>query len=396
MGCCHLRHAQVVQIPPAQPSGVAECDAGDGEIRIVHVAPTPFGSEGLFGGGERYPLELARALSAHVDCRVVTFGPVARQVSAPGGPDIRVLRPFTHLRGHPAHPLAPGLLAAIDDADVIHTHHLRSTPSRLAALAGRVRGRRLVVTDHGLGGGGWGGLLPRLFDRFLTVSRYSAETLGVPPSRTRVIYGGADPQRYRPEPDEEERHGVLFVGRLTPHKGVDRLLRALPDGEHLTVVGTGGHDPHPPERDYPDLLRRLAADHDVTFRGQVSDAELPGLYRRAAVYVLPSVHETCYGRHVAISELLGLSVLEAMASGAPVVCSKVGGVTEIVRDGETGFLVEPGDIAALRDRLDLLLHKPDLARELGDNARTAVLERFTWDACARRCLDAYQQLMAAT
>ena len=381
----------MVQVPPGQPLGVAKRDAGDGDIRIVHVAPTPFGSQGLFGGGERYPLELARALSAHVDCRVVTFGPAARQLTEPGGPHIRVLRTVAHLRGHPAHPVALGLPAALDDADLIHTHHLRSTPSRIAALTGRVRGRRLVVTDHGLGGGGWGGLLPRLFDRFLTVSRYSAEMLGAPPSATRVIYGGADPERYRPGPDDHRR-GVLFVGRLTPHKGVDRLLRALPGDAPLTVVGSGGHDRHPPERDYPDLLRRLAHGKAVRFRGPVSDAELPALYRTAAVYVLPSVHETCYGRHVEISELLGLSVLEAMASATPVVCSRVGGLTEVVRDGETGFLVEPGDVAALSDRLRLLLGDSRLARQLGANARAAVLERFTWDACARRCIDAYREL----
>jgi glycosyltransferase involved in cell wall biosynthesis len=372
--------------------GVAQRDAGDGDIRIVHVAPTPFGSEGLFGGGERYPFELARALSAHVDCRVVTFGPAARKLSEPGGPHIRVLRTVAHLRGHPAHPVALGLPAALDDADVIHTHHLRSTPSRVAALTGRVRGRRLVVTDHGLGGGGWGGMLPRLFDRFLTVSRYSAETLGAPPSATRVIYGGADPQRYRPGPDDHRR-GVLFVGRLTPHKGVDRLVRALPDGASLTVVGSGGHDPRPPERDYPDLLRRLAHDKAVTFRERVSDTELPALYRAAAVYVLPSVHETCYGRHIEISELLGLSVLEAMASATPVVCSRVGGLVEVVRDGETGFVVEPGDVAALHDRMQLLLRNPRMARQLGANAREEVLKRFTWDACARRCIDAYRELV---
>src|SRR5918995_1604059 len=71
----------------------------------------------------------------------------------------------TDANAHRARPVALGLPAALDDADLIHTHHLRSTPSRIAALTGRVRGRRLVVTDHGLGGGGWGGLLPRLFDR---------------------------------------------------------------------------------------------------------------------------------------------------------------------------------------------------------------------------------------
>jgi glycosyltransferase involved in cell wall biosynthesis len=290
--------------------------------------------------------------------------------------------------------VAPGLPAALEGADVIHTHHLRSAPSRMAAIAGRVRGRPLVVTDHGLGGGGWGGLLPRMFDLFLTVSRYSAETLGAAPDRTRVIYGGADAARYRPAADDD-RHGVLFVGRLTPHKGVDRLLRALPDGAALTVVGSEGHDPHPLERDYPDLLRRLAADRDVTFRGVVRDEELPSLYRRAAVHVLPSVHETCYGRHIEISELLGLSVLEAMASATPVVCSRVGGVAEIIRDGETGFLVEPGDVGELRDRLAMLLKDPQLARRLGDNARDAVLERFTWDACALRCVDAYRELVPA-
>ena len=373
---------------------IAEREAGDGEIRVVHVAPTPFGSEGLFGGGERYPLALARTLSALVDCRMVTFGAAARQLHEPGGLDVRVLRPLAHLRGHPAHPLALGLPAALEGADIVHTHHLRSTPSRIAALAARVRGRRLVVTDHGLGGGGWGGMLPRLFDRYLTVSRYSATTLGVPSAATRVIYGGADPDRYRPGPDGDRR-GVLFVGRLTPHKGVDRLLRALPDTALLTVVGSAGHDPHPPERDYPDLLRNLAGGKTVWFRGTVRDEELAALYRSAEVFVLPSVHETCYGRHVAISELLGLSVLEAMASATPVVCSRVGGVAEIVRDGETGFLVEPGDTAALHDRIALLLGDQRLARQLGANARAAVLEQFTWEACARRCLDAYRELVPA-
>jgi glycosyltransferase involved in cell wall biosynthesis len=355
------------------------------------VAPTPFGAEGLFGGGERYPFELARALAAQVDCRIVTFGRTAREVSV-DGLHVQVLRPLTHLRGHPAHPLALRLPAAVDDADVVHTHHLRSTPSRLAALAARARGNRLVVTDHGLGGGGWGGLLPRLFDRFLTVSRYSAQTLRAPPSSTRVIYGGADPRRYRPGSDDD-RHGVLFVGRLTPHKGVDRLLRALPAGALLTVVGSAGHDRRAPEREYPQMLSRFARGKAVTFRDSVSDAELPHLYRAAQVYVLPSVHETCYGRHVEISELLGLSVLEAMASGTPVVCSRVGGLPEIVRDGETGFLVEPGDVAALGDRIALLLSDERLASRLGANARDAVLERFTWDACARRCIAAYRELV---
>jgi len=157
-------------------------------------------------------------------------------------------------------------------------------------------------------------------------------------------------------------------------------------------VGTTGHDPRLPERDYPLLLRRLAVDRDVRFLGGVSDDELPTLFRSAAVLALPSVERTYYGREVRTSELLGLVVLEAMASGTPVVASRVGGVAEIVQDGVTGYLVSPGDTAGLRDRLAQILDDPALARRLGSAAREAVLHRFTWARVAERCLQVYETL----
>jgi glycosyltransferase involved in cell wall biosynthesis len=304
---------------------------------------------------------------------------------------IRELRSLFRLGDHPAHPVAPALLTALQGADIIHTHHMRSTPGRIAALIGRLARQHVVVTDHGLQGSNWGGMLPLLFERFLAVSHYSANDLGAPPSRTRVIYGGADPEHFRPE-TEVVRDGVLFVGRITPHKGVDRLIQALPEGARLTIAGSTGHDPDLPERDYPLLLQRLARGRDVHFAGPVSDGDLPALYRQAAVFVLPSVQRNCYGREIRVSELLGLVVLEAMASGTPVICSRLGGLPEIVQDGTTGFLIEPGNVAQLRERIDQVLRDRALAARLGQNARELVIERFTWEACARRCLDAYQEL----
>jgi glycosyltransferase involved in cell wall biosynthesis len=159
------------------------------------------------------------------------------------------------------------------------------------------------------------------------------------------------------------------------------------------MAGTAGHDRRLPERDYPQLLRSLARGRDVRFRDAVTEADLAALYRRAAVFVLPSVDVTCYGRRVAISELLGLCVLEAMASGTPVVASRTGGIAEVVADGETGFLVEPGDVPALHDRLATLLADRDLARHMGDAGRDTVLDRFTWAACADRCLAAYREVV---
>jgi glycosyltransferase involved in cell wall biosynthesis len=120
---------------------------------------------------------------------------------------------------------------------------------------------------------------------------------------------------------------------------------------------------------------------------------VPLLYRRAAVVVLPSVQVTCYGKRVGISELLGLTVLEAMASGTPVVCSRIGGLPEVVEDGETGFLVTPGDVDELHDRLATLLADRSLAARMGRAARDAALSRFTWQACAARCLAAYDELL---
>jgi glycosyltransferase involved in cell wall biosynthesis len=361
-------------------------------MRVVHVAPTLFGPAGLFGGGERYPLELARALARHVECELVTFGRTAGAWSDPSGLRLRILRSIGLIGGHPAHPLALGLGRALADADLVHTHHLRSTPSRLAAVNARIRGIRTAVTDHGLAGSDWAGLLPRLFDRFLTVSAYSARELAAPASRTRVVYGGADPARFSPHP-ETTRRGILFVGRLTPHKGVDRLIEALPEDAGLRVVGSAGHDPDLPEREYPELLRRLAAQRHVEFLGTVPDPDLPSLYRGAQVLALPSVDRTCYGREVKVSELLGLAAIEAMASGTPVVASRLGGLPEVVEHGVTGFLVDPGNVADLRARLAQVLGDRRLAERLGRNARERFLGRFTWEACAERCLAAYTELV---
>ncbi|HEX6418474.1 MAG TPA: glycosyltransferase family 4 protein [Acidimicrobiales bacterium] len=362
-------------------------------MRVVHLAPTAFGAGGLYGGGERYPLELARALAAEgVDCELVTFGPAPGERREPSGLRVRTIRPIARWRAHPAQPVARGVAAAVRGAGVavVHTHHARSAPSRLAALAVPAD-RGLVTTDHGLGGDAtrrWA----RRFDRFLAVSAYAARSLRSPPDRTRVVGGGADPSRFHPDP-EVARAGVLFAGRLTPHKGVDRLLQALPDGAELTVAGSAGHDRRRPERGYPRLLGQLAAGRRVHFAGPVSEDDLAPLHRRAAVFVLPTVEVTCYGRRVAIPELLGLALLEAMASGTPVVASRVGGVPEVVADGETGYLVEPGDVPALHDRLATLLGDRPLARRMGDAGRSAVLDRFTWRACARRCLDAYREVV---
>src|SRR5207244_7382908 len=101
------------------------------------------------------------------------------------------------------------------------------------------------------------------------------------------------------------------------------------------------------------------------------------------------------GRRYTKSEILGLTLLEAMACQTPVVCTSIGGMPELVVDGETGVVVPPNDSAALGAAVESLLDDPARARRLGAAGRERVLQRFTWTAVAERCLDAYAALGSA-
>jgi glycosyltransferase involved in cell wall biosynthesis len=179
-----------------------------------------------------------------------------------------------------------------------------------------------------------------------------------------VVPGGVEiPREVTPEAEPPE---ILFAGRLSPEKGILDLLEAV-DGMNLVVAGDG------PLRDrVPQALGMLP--HD----------ELEGLYRRAAVVACPSRREG-----------FGVVCAEAMAYGRPVVAGAVGGLLDLVEDGETGLLVEPGDVAGIRAALERLLADADLRRRLGDAARRRVRERFGWERVTGLTLEAYRAALDA-
>src|SRR5207237_5531708 len=111
--------------------------------------------------------------------------------------------------------------------------------------------------------------------------------------------------------------------------------------------------------------------------------------------VLPSVYRDRYGGETRVPELLGQTLLEAMACGTPVICTDVGGMPEVVEDGVTGFIVPPNDPTALRRKLLWLRDHSVEAGEMGRAARRRVLEKFTWTSVARRCLDIYRSPCAS-
>jgi glycosyltransferase involved in cell wall biosynthesis len=351
---------------------------------VAHLTPAPFGPGGVYGGAERYTLELARHMARVVPTTLVTFADAPTAYTTADGLRVTVLGPSWRVRGQPFNRLHPGLVRAVAAADVVHCHQPHTLAAELAAVLARLGRRSAVATD--LGGGGWGlngyANTEPLFRRHLHISEYSRRLAGH--AAAEVIYGGVDTDLFSPDPAVPAEPLAAYVGRLVPHKGVDDLIAALPEGMGLEVIGRAYH------ARYAADLRRLAAGKRVTFRDGCDDAELVRAYRRAAVVVLPSVYRDRYGGESRVPELLGQTLLEGMACGTPGLTTAVASLPEVVADGETGWVVPANDPAALRAKLEWVRDHPAEARAVGAAGRRRVLDRFTWPAVVDRCLRAYR------
>lgn len=355
--------------------------------RVVHLAPALFGSRGVVGGAERYVCELARHMARVTPTKLVAFAG-KDSVERLGDLEIRTIGRPWHVRGQASNPFALRALSTIRGCDVVHCHQQHILMSSIAALAGRLSGRRVFCSD--LGGGGWDISAYVSTDRWyhghLHLSEYSRRVFGhdaLP--NARVIYGGVDTDRFSPSQGTEPREiDCLFVGRLLPHKGVDVLLEAVPPGLRTIVIGPA------PDTRYLDELVRLAVGKQVSFWHDCDDDRLVEAYRRARCVVLPSVYRDRYGRETRVPELLGQTLLEGMACGAAAIASDVASLPEIVEDGKNGLVVPAGDREALRRALEWIRDHPERARDMGCEGRRRVLAHFTWPRVVARCLEAYR------
>lgn len=348
--------------------------------------PAPFDRErGIIGGGERYALELARHMADRVPTRLVSFGDADHHEQI-GSLEVRTIGHPWYVRGQRTNPVSLRLLSELRHADVVHCHQRVVVASSLMALAGKATGRRVVVSD--LGGGGWDISAyistDRWYHRHLHISEYSRRISGHEGKPwAEVILGGVDLRKFTPRAAPATNAPVLFVGRQLPHKGIHDIIRGLPQGLRLEIVGSR-HDPR-----YHDELRRLAAGRAVTFHEGLDDVALVAAYQRALCIVLPSVYESEFGGRNLVPELLGQTLLEGMACGLPAICTDVASLPEVVENGVTGWVVPPNDPAALGERLQWLNDHPEEAARMGEAGRRRVEALFTWDAVVSRCLAAY-------
>jgi glycosyltransferase involved in cell wall biosynthesis len=356
-------------------------------MRVLHLIPTLFHPvEGIVGGAERYAYELARTMSRSVETTLLSFGPSEREFH--DGPlRIRVLSGAWHVRGSRFNPVSARVLPEVLRADVVHCHQRHVLLATLAALAGRAARKRVFATD--LGGGGWdvGAYLSTdsWFHGQLHISEFSRRVAGQGDDpRAQVIFSGVDTDKFSPDARVSKTGGVLFVGRLLPHKGVDRVLEALPPNVPMEVIGR----PYDPQ--VFELLRSLSAGKQVTFRTEVDDVQLVEAYRRARCVVLPSLYRDRYGNETIIPELMGQTLLEGMSCGIPGVCTDVAAMPESVLHEVTGLVVPPGDLSAMRHALTEMYWNVERAQKMGAAARQRMIDHFGWPAVVRRCLSAYR------
>jgi len=284
-----------------------------------------------------------------------------------------------------------------ENVDVVHTH-----ASFAGRIAGRLSGCKVVLTRHGLGNGKKDvihrtatAILSEIFtDSIIAISRavkISLMEAGVPADMIKIIYNGIDLSGFNsiePRLKKDFRLAgspiIGIVARLVPEKGYVYALKAqaivlkeFPEAQ-MVIVGDG-----PLRNKLEDMARELGIAGNVVFLGYQDHVE--SLIAGFDAFVLPS-----------ISEGMGLSLLEAMALGKPVVATEVGGIPEVVKKGVNGLLVPPEDEGSLAKAITNILSSRQMAFSLGQAARSTVFEKFSARTMAEKTMEIYDKILQKT
>lgn len=204
-----------------------------------------------------------------------------------------------------------------------------------------------------------------------------------PGQKIGVIYNGIDIQEFFPEYNRDEQvFNILCLSRLTPRKGVTYLIDAVHKlskkypGIKLKIVGEGDS-----KQQLVDQVKNLSLEDNVEFTGLIRHENLAPIYRKAHAFVLPSLNE-------------GMSnvILEAIASGLPIVTTDTGGSKELVRDGVNGFIVKMKDSGDIAEKLERLITNPELCSSMSKESRK-IAEGLSWEKVAKQYVDTYSGIV---
>lgn len=341
------------------------------------------------GGMEKLLVEFARhanrgRYSLHFFC-LDSLGPLADDIVKQGW-DVSSLDKREGFR--PGAVVRLALALKRRNINVVHTHN--SGAMIYGALASRLAGVKAVVhTRHGQRFGAGKrqtrvfALTARLVDRFVGVSQDGASLSvkeGVPSSCVRTIWNGIDLSQF-PYQGATAGGPAVIVARIVPEKEIATLIRAtaLVRQRHpsfrLQIVGDG---PSLPE--VKGLVAELGLADSIELLGERRD--IPSILSSASMFVLPSR-----------TEGISLTLLEAMASGLPVVATRVGGNPEVVKHNRTGLLTKAGDVRQMADAISLMIETPSAASRMGECGRRRVERHFNVQRMVRNYEAMYREVL---
>ncbi len=352
--------------------------------KIAYLTPQYFDAGSYVGGGERFPLNLAKGVAessrGRYEVEIISFAsePGLRQLAQ--GVTMRLLK--ASRSKNPLDVVSWEIPEAIAEADLVHIHQAYNRCAEVGLLVAKQQRKPVCVTDHG---GLSSPLIKQLglldiVDRVIAYSDFGASLY-----RTKtpiiVIKGGVESRVFTPSDHPVKRDRILYVGRLLPHKGIDGLIKALPPELPLTLCGRAYHPV------YFEHLKALAQNKQVEFITDADDAQILDLYRRSWVNVLPSVFVDCYGTSYEAPELMGFTTLEAMACGTPAITSRVAALPEFVVEGETGFVFD--NLDQLSAQLLRLANEPGLSDSMGRRGRAIVEQEFDYRVAGAKLVAVY-------
>jgi spore coat protein SA len=309
--------------------------------------------------------------------------------------------PAVLLRGVRHYLGAKRLVAAIQP-DVVHHH---SRPAGLWLARNGAPAAKQVISLHSMDYGwafGYAGWDRRLFDAgfraagtVLGVSNFirdhAAQVYPLVRTKARTLYNGVDGSLFGPD-GEPADPPILYVGRVESRKGVHVLVDAFEHviskqrpNSRLRLVGPHSYWDAESSPYYQALADRCRNNPRIELRGPTfDDRELAAVYRDSACTIVPST----------FPEALGLTALEAQASGVPVVVSDAGGLPETVDAGKSGLVFENGNAAQLGEAVLSIVANADRRKAMGAAARAWVMRKFSWDVIAGELEQAYAEVMA--
>ncbi len=225
----------------------------------------------------------------------------------------------------------------------------------------------------------WRYVLSGTSDYYLASAKHSLgllRNLGIPEEKSDYLYHGVKTDFYKPSTEERKRNTIIFLSRIEPRKGLTSLVEAMSlvkTKSTLIIAGQAGD-----EKYFEEVMSLVEKEnsrgyHKIEYAGIPDDEEKVRLFRSSTVFVLPSIFED-----------YGIVNLEALSCETPVIATRVGGVPEIVRDGENGLLVKPGDVSELAFAIDKILENYELGRKMGEKGRRIVLDEFSWESIIGR------------